>query len=330
MSRCIAASQKYRTDHCTLSAWRLSCCPGALTVLTSMIPTMRARLVARRRAPAPYCSHRRTLCAHTDPPVKVVSCFLDMKSPHAYLALGPTQQLQRDYHCTVRWLPYELSFVDLGVTSAPVLASDPYTRLQARPSANSERKVKMYYRTAREYAALQGLQIRGPHKLLDSRLANTALLLAAQAGRALPFMQLVFDAGWSSGWRDYDMEDSAQLQNTLEEVGVRSPPGAEERGAAEHGSDWFGRWAASARAGAEIEAVRAEAEGSGVVGVPHYSLLTDDGRGGEHELGLFGREHLALIRHKLHVQGLARTAEVDSTCSHAWVADSMGGSPARE
>ena len=50
------------------------------------------------------------------------------------------------------------------------------------PSALSDSRAKMFYTVAREYARLQDIQIRGPHKLLQSRLANLALLFARAAG----------------------------------------------------------------------------------------------------------------------------------------------------
>ena len=59
----------------------------------------------------------------------------------------------------------------------------------------------------------------------------------------------------------------------------------------------------------------AKADAAGFTGVPHYVFNdTTSGR----ELGLFGREHLALIREKLGAEGLARSPEVRPEFSHAW------------
>ena len=66
----------------------------------------------------------------------------------------------------------------------------------------------------------------------------------------------------------------------------------------------------------QLQQAQEAGEASGAVGVPHYSF-EDPGTG--RELGLFGREHLALIRHKLHESGLARHAGVTPECPHAFV-----------
>ena len=50
------------------------------------------------------------------------------------------------------------------------------------------------------------------------------------------------------------------------------------------------------------------------VGVPHLEWTSPEGRA----LGLFGREHLCLVKHHLHCMGLARNSDVPSEMSHAW------------
>ena len=65
----------------------------------------------------------------------------------------------------------------------------------------------------------------------------------------------------------------------------------------------------------EPAACMAKAEAAGCTGVPHYVL--DDASSGR-ELGLFGREHLALIREKFSAEGLARRPDVRPGFSHAW------------
>lgn len=224
----------------------------------------------------------------------VIDVYIDMKSPHAFLAVLPTLDVERDYHCLLRWLPFELSYVDIGVSTevGPDMVRRP-------PSAHGDRRARMYYRAAREYARLQGVRIRGPARLLDSRRANMGMLWAARQGRAAEYALDVFRAGWPSGWRDYDMEDPARLAASLRNAGA--------------GADGFAEWLRSGAARDEYDAAQRAAVRSGAVGVPHYSL--DDG--GRH-LGLFGREHLALIRGKLHARGLARRPGVTPDVSHAW------------
>jgi hypothetical protein len=89
------------------------------------------------------------------------------------------------------------------------------------------------YITPGDYAALQGINIRGPYKLLKSRLGNLALLYARGESDhsaikcEAEYLQAVFDAGWPNGWREYDMEDPEVLKGTLAELGA-DPSGFDE------------------------------------------------------------------------------------------------------
>jgi 2-hydroxychromene-2-carboxylate isomerase len=192
--------------------------------------------------------------------------YLDVKSPHAYLVLAPALQLAVDYEVQVDFKPYLLSFVDMGIS----LRHDE-DGMRHSPSEGADRRARMFYSTAREYAELQGLRIRGPYKLLRSRLANLALLRAGDAGAAAHFLQTVFDAGWPNGWREYDMECAATLKETLRQLEV----------------DVDG-WEAFVEPGGEgdqaLAQVCATAEASGCVGVPHIEWSVDG-----KTKGLFGR-----------------------------------------
>jgi 2-hydroxychromene-2-carboxylate isomerase len=228
---------------------------------------------------------------------KVVEVYLDIKSPHAYLAVRPTLMLARDYRVRLNFLPYTLNYVSLGVTTR--VQED----MKRRPvDAAAERKARMYYTTARQYAALQRLPLRGPHRLLDTIAANTAFLFAKQQGLEVPFLMRVYVQGWGSGWRNYEVEASDQLLASLREVGADC--------------DGFDAFMAPGGAGEiELKNCLAKAEASGISGVPHY-VFHDDTLG--RELGLFGREHLTLIRQKLQAAGLARSSGVRPEFSHAW------------
>ena len=153
-----------------------------------------------------------------------VTVYLDVKSPHAYLILGPALQIAVDYDVRLEFKPYQLDFVEMGIS----LRHDA-DGVRHSPSEQSDRRARMFYATAREYAALQGLQIRGPPKLLPSRLGNLAFMYArgehaaAAAGcgstnNSTHFLQSIFDAGWPNGWRDYDLESADVLQTTLAQV----------------------------------------------------------------------------------------------------------------
>lgn len=228
---------------------------------------------------------------------KEVTVYLDLKSPHAYLAVRPSIELARDYRVRVNFLPYTLSYTGLGISKS--VDADMQRR---PPSAAADRKARMYYTTARQYAALQNLPFRTPYRLLDSALAHKVILFAKRQGLEVPFMMRVYLEGWGSGWREYELESYAQLSGTLAGVGADTE-GLEDY-VSEGGAGDVG-----------LEACHERAEASGCVGVPHYVVHDNQW---DRELGLFGREHLALIRTKLTAEGLARHTNVTPDFSHAW------------
>ncbi len=170
------------------------------------------------------------------------------------------------------------------------------------PSEAADRKARMYYAAAREYTALQGIPLRSPVRLLDSEMAHRVFLFAKRQRQEVPFVMSVYLRGWGSGWRDYELESLDALRASLAEVGgdvarledFVAPGGPGER---------------------ELAQAMADAEASGFAGAPHYVFHDSVKR---RDVGLFGREHLALIRAKLAADGLARNAEVRPEFSHAW------------
>jgi 2-hydroxychromene-2-carboxylate isomerase len=228
---------------------------------------------------------------------KIIDIFIDMKSPHAYLAIRPTLELARDYRVTLNFLPYTLSYATLGLTSSV----EPDMARRA-PSPAADRKARMYYTAARQYARLQDLPFRSPHRLLDSELAHRAFLFAKAQRLEIPFVMHAYVHGWGSGWREYELESPEQLCSSLTAIGART--------------DGFETYIATGGAGeVALRESMARAEDTGCTGVPHYVLPADAaGR----MLGLFGREHLALIRGKLGEEGLARHPHVQPEFSHAW------------
>jgi hypothetical protein len=112
----------------------------------------------------------------------------------------------------------------------------------------------------------------------------------------------VYVQGWGSGWRDYEIESLERLRGTLAEIGALT--------------DGFEQYMDQGSVGeSELDRCMAKAEAAGHVGVPHY--VFNDAASGR-EVGLFGREHLALIREKFGAEGLARTPAVRPEFSHAW------------
>lgn len=228
---------------------------------------------------------------------KVLDVYVDIKSPHAYLAIRPSLEVARDYKVRVNFLPYTLSYVALGLTTSvePDMKRRP-------PTAPADRKARMYYTAARQYAALQGLPFRSPTQLLDSEIANRAFLFAKKQKLEVPFLMSVYLRGWGSGWREYELESRSQLRGTLTEIGART-------------EDFEAFVAPNGPGESELKRCMASAEAAGFAGVPHY-VFYDVASG--RELGLFGREHLALIREKFAEEGLARDTDVGPQFSHTW------------
>ena len=116
---------------------------------------------------------------------KSIIVYLDMKSPHAYIAVRPTLELARDYRVKIDFRPYTLSYITMG-TSTSVDEN-----LRIPPSPEADRKARMYYATARQYTALQGLPLRSPYRLLDAELAHRAFVFAKRQALEIPFMMSV-------------------------------------------------------------------------------------------------------------------------------------------
>jgi 2-hydroxychromene-2-carboxylate isomerase len=225
-----------------------------------------------------------------------VTVYLDMKSPHAYIAVRPTLELARDYSVKLDFRPYTLSYTGMGISTS--VDNDE----RRPPSPEADRRARMFYAAARQYTALQRIPLRSPHRLLDASLAHRTFLFAKRQGLEIPFMMSVCLRGWGSGWRDVEIESLDLMRDTLADLGATldgfeafvEPDGQGER---------------------ELSQCMEDAHASGFVGVPHY-VFHDDATG--RQVGLFGREHLALIRSKLAARGLARDSSVQAEFSHAW------------
>ena len=230
-----------------------------------------------------------------------ITVFLDMKSPHAYIAVRPTLELARDYRVKLDFRPYTLSYTGMGISTSIE------NNERRPPSADADRRARMFYAAARQYAALQRIPLRSPHRLLDAELAHRTFLFAKKQGLEIPFMMSVCLRGWGSGWREVEIESLDEMRSTLAALGANLD-----------GFDTF--VAPDGQGQTELAKCIEDAHASGFVGVPHYVFDDPDTH---RQVGLFGREHLALIRSKLHTQGLARHASVHPEFSHAW----RGSSP---
>jgi hypothetical protein len=118
----------------------------------------------------------------------------------------------------------------------------------------------------------------------------------------VPFLMFVYLEGWGSGWRDFELESEQDLRRALQAVGVLL--------------DGFTDYVADGGEGErQLSQSIKRAEETGYSGVPHY-VFSDTAV--DREVGLFGREHLALIRGKYEKRGLARNDTVVAEFSHAW------------
>ena len=201
---------------------------------------------------------------------RVVTLYIDYKSPYAYLAKDLTYELEQQTGVTLEWLPYTLD-IPAYLGSAEVDGTGNV--LEQSRNAHQWRRVRYSYMDCRREANLRGLTIRGPRKIFDSRLANIGLLYAGQHGVLRAYHDRVFEQFWK---RELDIERVEALQEVLAQAGADTT----EFSAFVEGE---GRQ--------RLEAIQREAEAAGVFGVPSY--LLDDG-----DL-YWGREHLPRIRELL-------------------------------
>ena len=198
-----------------------------------------------------------------------LTAYVDLKSPYAYLAIEPTRRLARRCGVVLDWLPYTLD-IPSYLGSAKVDETGQVIEQDRTP--HQWRRVKYAYMDVRRYANLRGLTIRGTVKIWDTRLASIGLLWAREQGRADAYLDAVFPPFWR---RDLDAEDAGVITSKLAEAGCRT--------------DGFPDWA-QADGGALHDRLRAEAEASGVFGVPWYTWGDEV---------FWGREALPLIGQRI-------------------------------
>ena len=199
---------------------------------------------------------------------RLVTVYIDYKSPYAYLAKDPAYELERDCGVELDWLPYILDIPSFLGSST--LGTDGQVIEQNR-NAHQWRRVKYLYMDCRRQARKSGLVIRGPQKIWDSRVAAAGLLFAKRQGDAVlrRYNDITFERFWK---RELDIEDADVIAAVLAEAGADTTD------------------AASYLAGdglREVEQISRAAEAAGVFGVPTFVV------GGE---PFWGREHLPDIR----------------------------------
>lgn len=202
---------------------------------------------------------------------RTITVYTDYKSPYAYLAKGLIYDLERDFDVRIDWLAYTLD-IPSYLGSATV---DEHGNVIAENRTPHEwRKVRYAYMDCRRQARKRGLVILGTRKIWDSSLAAIGMMWAKQQGHAVfrAYHDRVFERFWR---RELDIESPAVIAAMLSEAG------ADTCGFSEYLTGEGRR---------EHDRIRADAEASGVFGVPTLVL---DG-----EI-FWGREHIPDVRSML-------------------------------
>ncbi len=211
---------------------------------------------------------------------RIVTVYIDFKSPYAYLAKDLAHELERDFPVRLDWLPYDLDLADF-MGSARV--DDSGRVLEAQRTPHQWRRVKYSYMDCRRQARKRGLTIRGTQKIWDSRLAFYGMLYAKRQGAPVlrSYLDIVFERFWK---RELDIEAPAVIAAVLAETGADVT-----------GFDAY----APGEGPQELAGICREAEEKGVFGVPSFIV---DG-----EL-FWGREHLPDIREMLGAPALEKAS----------------------
>ena len=194
--------------------------------------------------------------------------YIDVKSPYAFIALGPTLAPETELGLQFEWRP-----LSLDIPSYLGSAEKKQGKVVASKgrSARTWNAIRYAYRDARRYAERQGLILKGTEKIWDSRLANTAIHWVSKMDR--PKLSAYFQAVYPAFWRrELDIEDIGVVTQCVAHAGVTTE-GLEAflEGAGRHLHDHL----------------QPQFHTHGLYGVPTY--VFDD------EI-LFGREHLPYIR----------------------------------
>jgi 2-hydroxychromene-2-carboxylate isomerase len=199
---------------------------------------------------------------------RIVTVYIDYKSPYAFLAKDLAYDLARDFPVRLDWLPYVLDIPSF-LGSATLDANGRV--VEQHRNAHQWRRVKYSYMDCRRQATKRGLTIRGTRKIWDSTLAAAGLLYAKRQGDGVlrRYNDVVFERFWQ---RALDIEDPSVIAAVL----------------AEAGADIAGFAAYAAGEGPrEVDRISRAAEAAGIFGVPSFVV---DG-----EL-FWGSEHLPDIR----------------------------------
>lgn len=194
-----------------------------------------------------------------------VVLWSDYVSPYAFVAKAWAYELEADYEIDLDWRPYTL---DIASFQGSVEQRDPH----------HWRRVRYAYMDARRFANKQSLTLMGPKKIYYARAINTGMLYAQQHGVFRAYNDLAFERFWR---RDLDPESVQAVSGVLEQAGAPTGFAAFLNG----------------EGGARHDALRSEAEASGIFGVPSFVF---DG-----EI-FWGGDRVFLLRERLDKKGVPR------------------------
>ena len=195
-----------------------------------------------------------------------LAVYIDLKSPYAFIAIGPTRSMARAAGVEIDWRPFTLDIP--SYLGSAKLAKDGKKVESSSRTAEQWSGVRYAYRDARRYASLTNKTLRGTVKIWDSSRASIAMLWAKERGGFDAFVDLAYAAFWK---RELDIDSWSVLEQTLSESGVDV--------------SGFRDWAQTS--GRELhDEINRAAFDAGVYGVPTY-LVEDE--------MWFGREHLPRI-----------------------------------
>jgi 2-hydroxychromene-2-carboxylate isomerase len=129
--------------------------------------------------------------------VRVVSVYIDYKSPYACLAKDPACELGRR-----------------AARMAALHARNPGIPRHRRGS-HQRRCIRYSYMDGRCLANRRGLTVRGPQKIFDSSIAAIGMLYAQRHDVFRKYYDLVFERFWK---RALDIEDREAIRATLSEA----------------------------------------------------------------------------------------------------------------
>src|SRR6266852_2481829 len=187
------------------------------------------------------------------PDKRVVTVYIDYKSPYAYLAKDLAYQLERDFAVRLDWLPYIL---DIPSFLGSARLDEQGRVIEENRTAHQWRRVKYSYMDCRRQARKRGLVIRGTQKIWDSTLAAAGLIYAKRQGDMVlrRYNDLIFERFWK---RELDIEDPAVIAAVLAEAG------ADSAGFAEY---------AAGEGPREVDRISRAAEEAGIFGVPTFVI----------------------------------------------------------